>query len=748
VETFAGRARAFVGAAVVVALAHPLMTRGADFAVDTTADDVDAAPGDGSCLTSLGACSLRAAVQEANGLAGRDTITLPAGAFLLTTAGTGEDSAARGDLDVTEALAVTGAGSALTTIDAGGRDRVLHVLRDAPLVLSDLTLTGGVAINGGGVAVNAGGPLDTLTVNRCTLLGNDADSGGAISAGTVVLDTVVVEANHARLVGGAIDANALIASDSRFAGNSSDGGPITDGWGGAIVSMSVDLARCVFEGNASQWGGAAYLRSPLPGFAAASRVVDSTFTANSATRGGGAIVTSHETQLDVVGTTFEANAADVGGVLFSRPAGRISFSDSTFTENDAATDGGAIDMVANIQESEPGGEFSITRCRFEGNRAGNVGGALHAAGSTNLPANTFVVRDSLFDANQAGTEGGAVAVVRSGAESGTDGDDVTLVNCTISGCVAPEASAVVLRGRFGRVRLLSTTITDNVTTNGRAAVLCEPDPPQPPFPYNPSVMTIGSSCLAGNRGFAASDLAGPVTSSGFNLVGEGTGVVWMGDVASHLVGIDPRLGPLQDNGGPTLTHAPLPWSGLIDGVDLAACLDESGAPLIADQRGFVRPVDGDRDALADCDVGAVEVDWGADSDGDGVGDTGGGSGGGGADCAPTDPTVFAPPPEPSIRVARSGAGDDAVVSWTDMTAESGSSTTAAIAGETLDALRTARSADGPCLITGVTGLAWTDTRTITSGGFYYLVKGMNACRASGTGGWGHDSMGTERPACP
>ena len=56
----------------------------ATFVVNTTTDTADAAPGDGACLDGGGACSLRAAISEANALAGTDTITLPAGTYTIT----------------------------------------------------------------------------------------------------------------------------------------------------------------------------------------------------------------------------------------------------------------------------------------------------------------------------------------------------------------------------------------------------------------------------------------------------------------------------------------------------------------------------------------------------------------------------------------------------------------------------------------------------------------------------------------
>ncbi len=57
---------------------------GLRFRVNTTKDGADANPGDGTCATSKGRCTLRAAVMEANALAGRQTIALRAATYRLT----------------------------------------------------------------------------------------------------------------------------------------------------------------------------------------------------------------------------------------------------------------------------------------------------------------------------------------------------------------------------------------------------------------------------------------------------------------------------------------------------------------------------------------------------------------------------------------------------------------------------------------------------------------------------------------
>ena len=84
-------------------LAFQLPASAAQFIVNSARDGVDANPGDGLCATAAGDCTLRAAIQESNALPGADVIFVPGAVYTLTIPGTGEDAAATGDLDITEA---------------------------------------------------------------------------------------------------------------------------------------------------------------------------------------------------------------------------------------------------------------------------------------------------------------------------------------------------------------------------------------------------------------------------------------------------------------------------------------------------------------------------------------------------------------------------------------------------------------------------------------------------------------------
>ena len=154
----------------------------ATFIVNSTTDAVDANPGNGICASAGGICTLRAAIMEANALAGADIITLPSGTYTLTIAGTGEDAAVTGDFDITEDLAINGAGSAITIIDGNNLDRIFHIHSGA-VTVSGVTIRGGNPGTGddagGGIRVSSttAGPL---TVANSTITENVAGNGGGI----------------------------------------------------------------------------------------------------------------------------------------------------------------------------------------------------------------------------------------------------------------------------------------------------------------------------------------------------------------------------------------------------------------------------------------------------------------------------------------------------------------------------------------------------------------------------------------
>jgi CSLREA domain-containing protein len=169
----------FAAAVVATGLAFAASGAGALEYVVTKTDDT----ADGSCDAD---CSLREAISAANLTVEADTITIPAGVFVLSIAGVGEDQNATGDLDVRESTLLQGAGRDLTVIDAGGVDRVLELPHSGTIEVRDATLRGGrLAVTNGCGIRNSSTALLTLrrvriTDNRCT--GGDpvSDNGGGV----------------------------------------------------------------------------------------------------------------------------------------------------------------------------------------------------------------------------------------------------------------------------------------------------------------------------------------------------------------------------------------------------------------------------------------------------------------------------------------------------------------------------------------------------------------------------------------
>jgi CSLREA domain-containing protein len=182
----------------------------ATFVVTSTGDAADAKPGDGVCATGAATptCTLRAAIQETNALAGADTINVPSGTYFLTIQGASEDAAATGDLDITGELTINGTGTNAPVIGGSGIDRVFDVLGNANLTLSRLTIQngnpGGSHAAGGGIR-NAGNlTLLNLAVRVNTVQNGDGGGIANLGSGRMQLTNVTVSGNVAAARGGGI----------------------------------------------------------------------------------------------------------------------------------------------------------------------------------------------------------------------------------------------------------------------------------------------------------------------------------------------------------------------------------------------------------------------------------------------------------------------------------------------------------------------------------------------------------------
>ncbi len=160
-----------------------------------------------------------------------------------------------------------------------------------------------------------------------------------------------------------------------------------------------------------------------------------------------------------------------------------------------------------------------------------------------------------------------------------------LINTTISNNTSKGGPAV--SGETG-TRILNCTITGNLSKESE---------------QHPALasgvagnITLINSIVANNSG--APDCSGPLgPASTANIIGDGS--------CGTRGASDPLIGPLQDNGGATKTHALLPGSPAIDAGDESYCLAADVGGI--DARGVQRPQDGDGDGAAGCDIGAFEL---------------------------------------------------------------------------------------------------------------------------------------------
>jgi predicted outer membrane repeat protein len=405
-------------------------------------------------------------------------------------------------------LTIDGAGQNATFIDpmqlcAGVR------ISNGDLVMSDLTVRNGSSA-GSGVGVTVQGAGSDLDLTDVTVKDNTSTTASA--AGIVV-----------------------------------------------VTGTTADLLRVVVSGNSADIDGGG-----MDVWATAvATVTDSQFTLNDAGGNGGAINIGAAT-VTIDNTTFDTNTAgDQGGAIrFSSSSGNtLAITDSAFTGNEAATDGGGVYVAL--------GNLTVERSLFTGNTAASDGGGLGHEFTETATDLLRVVNSTFFDNEAtAGDGGGAYA-------------DGFFINTTFSGNSAGDDGGGLARNGF-------------------------------------STVNAANSIFAGNTaGDAGPDCYG-VWSEGHNLVQSdasypnGDCIVGVSDLAGNAIGVNPYLLPLADNGGPTMTMA-LPLGSaarnagnpdVADPTDWDSYLDEAAGDwscALTDQRAT------DRDD-GRCDIGAYEVD--------------------------------------------------------------------------------------------------------------------------------------------
>ena len=315
-------------------------------------------------------------------------------------------------------------------------------------------------------------------------------------------------------------------------------------------------------------------------------------------RGGG--ISSLE-NLEIYNSTIINNSASEeiveggtvsGGGIYSRKS-RLTVHNSTIADN----------SVRGFEEAEGGGISSsgiltVSNSTISGN---HVDGGFVGIGGGISSFGTLTVSNSTISSNHADAgyraEGGGVY---SGSISG--GGILTVNNSTISSNHADGVNVGFGGGIFSFAstsKVANSTITGNSVSgsfeSGGSGIV------------GVGQAEVGSSIIAKNA--EDNDISGSFISQGHNLIGNGDGGSgFTNGINGDIVGttfntIDPRIGPLTDNGGSTMTHALLSGSPAIDAGDA-----DFMSPPAFDQRGegFPRVIDGNGDSKAVIDIGAFE----------------------------------------------------------------------------------------------------------------------------------------------
>jgi CSLREA domain-containing protein len=250
--------------------------------------------------------------------------------------------------------------------------------------------------------------------------------------------------------------------------------------------------------------------------------------------------------------------------------------------------GGGI-LVRSNNDGSISATLNLTNSAVVNNVSTNYGGGIDSDGNSNLT-------NVLLAGNHADQGGGAM-----------DSDNpIALTNVTVSGNTANNEGGGL--GIYHAAALNNVTVTGNTAqldgtgTGGNGGGIAD-------ITDGGRSLTIANTIIAGNSVGANGNnpdcdvddgQPSSITSLGHNLIGTpGSECVIAGP--GDMIGANPSLGALADNGGPTFTHALLTGSAAINAGDPAAPGTSASACAATDQRGVSRPQGGA------CDIGAYEL---------------------------------------------------------------------------------------------------------------------------------------------
>lgn len=282
------------------------------------------------------------------------------------------------------------------------------------------------------------------------------------------------------------------------------------------------------------------------------------------------------TMINTLNGSITITDATLSGGGVNSSGGSVTVSDTTITGGGVNTATGAIALtdtaVSGDDVNSSTGSITLTRSTVTG------GGVNSSSGPLTLTDSAVMNSPS----NGVGTDSGTINLTRS-LVSGSDSRGIT----SSSGAISLVNSTV--SGNDGGIYGGSSTITLDAVT----VTLNDVDGEGSGIDTSSGTISMTHTIVAGH----SQDCDVAATTAQYSMDSDGScGLAG----ADNLSNANPLLGPLANNGGPTLTHLPQAGSPAIDSGSNGLC-------QAVDQRGVARPIDGNGDATATCDRGAVEA---------------------------------------------------------------------------------------------------------------------------------------------